>query len=254
MNLKKLVFTLAATIALTTTYAQKTWSDIYTILNTKCSSQACHGSGSANDEFNVDTTASVLYSQLLNANPNNPYARDSVHNKFITPNSPQTSFLLRKIAHCDTSSSLSLTQPFEGSGMPVIGGTLPDADIELIYNWVNQGASETAAISPDTVAGDVCDLPPPVGVENFSGIIASISAYPNPAAENFSLSYSLNEPSLVTVDLLDLAGKKMKTIFTENQFPGSHIATIAIAPEMKGVYLVRLAAGAARHTRKVALY
>lgn len=253
MNCRKLVFTLMASIVLTTTHAQKTWGDIYTILSTKCSSPACHGSGSANDEFNVDTTSSVLYSQLLNANPNNPYARDSVLNKFITPNSPQTSYLFRKIAHCDTSSSFALTQPFEGAGMPVIGGQMPDAEIELIYNWIIQGASETAAISPDTVAGNVCNLPP-VGVENFSGIIASISAYPNPAADNFSLSYSLNQPSLVTVDLLDLAGKKMKTIFTENHATGSHIATIAIAPEMKGVYLVRLTAGAAQHIRKVALY
>jgi hypothetical protein len=136
--------------------------------------------------------------------------------------------------------------------MPESGTKLPEADIELIYNWIIQGASETAVINPETVAGDLCDSFP-VGIETLWIEDASISAYPNPASEKFSFSYTLKEPGLVTMDLLDLTGKKVKNIFTEKQAPGSKVITIA--PDVQtGVYFVRLTIGTAQYMRRVTLY
>lgn len=252
MQLKKTTLMAITTLALATAvYPQKTWNDVYTILNTSCQGSSCHESGSSNNAFTVDTTAPVLYAQLINQDPKNPYA-DSVGHKLVVPGSPLSSFLLRKISHCDSTSGLGLVQPFEGASMPESGNKIPDAEIELIYNWIVQGASDTAVISPDTVAGDVCALFP-VGIEAPLVESSSISVYPNPASGKFSFTYTLIEPSLVTIDLLDLAGKKVESIFAESQASGNQVITVV--PDAKaGVYFVRLTVGTAQYMRKVALY
>src|ERR1051325_3788103 len=110
--------------------AQKTWIDVYTILNTgACNSPTCHGNGSPNPSFNVQSSPSVLYSQLVNGNPVNPYAKDSVHNKLVDPGSPQTSFIIRKLGRC-TDGPLKLHQPNEGVPMPQNANRLAAADLE----------------------------------------------------------------------------------------------------------------------------
>jgi len=235
-----------------TAHAQSTWDNIYTILNTNCSSETCHGSGSANPSFNVDTSAAVLYAQLINGDPTNPYAKDSVNNKLVIPSSPETSFLMRKIARCSTN-ALALTQPFEGEIMPASGANrLSDADLDLIFNWILQGASDTAVIDPDTVAGDICDLN--VGIRTLPSEIVSLSAYPNPATDIFSLSYTLQHSALVTMDLLDVTGQKIETIFIENQNSGKQIKTI-LPDTHAGIFLIRLTIGnSSQYIEKIVLH
>lgn len=252
MNLKTITaFSLLLIFFVIDAQAQKTWADVYLILNnTNCNSSTCHGSGASNPSFTVTNSPSVLYQQLINGNPINPYAKDSLNNKLVVPGVPERSFLLRKISHC-SSGMLSLRQPFEGGLMPVGASRINDADLELIYNWIAQGASETAVIDPDTVAGDICDLPLFVRILPSQNI--SLSVFPNPAADQLTVSYTLERSSLVTMEIMDAAGKIVRTLFSETQHSGMQTNTFALetAP---GLYFIRLTIGSGQYMKKLAVH
>ncbi|MCP4231800.1 MAG: T9SS type A sorting domain-containing protein, partial [bacterium] len=64
-------------------------------------------------------------------------------------------------------------------------------------------------------------------------------AYPNPARGEVTFSFSLPEPTKVTLDLFDIRGRKVAALLDEKRQPGTHkvnyIATLA-----NGIYLYRL--------------
>lgn len=127
--------------------AQSTFAQIHQILQTNCAGSSCHQPG-GNPSFDVNAAESVLYNQLVNANPVNPYAKDSAKNKLIAPGYPDRSFLLRKIAHGlnENNIHLGLKQPHEGLPMPSGGGSLSKPQIELIRQWILFGAPQTGNV------------------------------------------------------------------------------------------------------------
>ncbi|MCW5906853.1 MAG: T9SS type A sorting domain-containing protein [Chitinophagales bacterium] len=132
--------------------AQGTFTQIHQILQTNCAGSSCHQSG-GNPSFDVNASESALYSQLVNANPINPYAKDSAKNKLITPGYPDRSFLLRKIAHGlnENNPHLTIKQPHEGATMPDGGGALSKPEIELIRQWILFGAPQTGNVVDTSV-------------------------------------------------------------------------------------------------------
>jgi len=231
--------------------AQSTWQDVYDILHVNCSTPTCHGSGNYNSSYNVDTTPAILYSQIINADPTNPYAKDTLGNKLIAPGSPQTSFIMRKLSHCASGPLGLVNMLFEGDTMPS-GYKLTDAELELILTWILDGAPQTGVVSPDTVAGSICQLSLAVRILPAEDI--SFTIYPNPTTEKFSCSYTLERPSLVTMELIDVTGRKMKTLLNENQIAGKQLKTVALEAN-SGVYFLRLKLGnTSQYMKKIILY
>jgi len=94
------------------------------IFTPTCATQFCHDAQSHVNDLNL--TAGMSYSQLVNvpSTVNASLLR-------VDPGHPENSFLLTK---------LTGPPPGEGSQMPLSGGPLTNQQIELIRNWILQGA------------------------------------------------------------------------------------------------------------------
>ena len=68
----------------------------------------------------------------------------------------------------------------------------------------------------------------------------SISVYPDPVANRATLSYSLAEPSIVNISLIDINGKLLKTfIYNQIQETGPHLQDIFLSDGLaSGPYLI----------------
>ena len=150
--------------------AQTTFASVYTLLQANCSGSACHGGTNANI-FNVDTTMSVVYSQLVGVSPTNPAAL-AKGDKLVDAGYPSRSFLLRKMAH-GLSSDLNLNQPSEGLDMPSGLPQLKKEEIELVRQWILFGADDTGTA-----------IDPTVLVDFYNGQGMTISQIPVPTPPN----------------------------------------------------------------------
>ena len=121
--------------------AQSTFSDIHSLLQTRCSGNGCHNGSTAT--FDVTQSEADLYTELM-GDPVNPTAL-AKGNKLIMPGYPTKSFMLRKIAH-GLSDVLELEQPQEGLDMPTGGAALEDHEVELFRQWIIFGAPETGEV------------------------------------------------------------------------------------------------------------
>ena len=68
--------------------------------------------------------------------------------------------------------------------------------------------------------------------------------YPQPATDMVNVVYTLSQTALCKLQLLDLTGKEVKTVFVgEKQLPGRYKAEIDISALAPGIYFSRLAVG-----------
>lgn len=66
-----------------------------------------------------------------------------------------------------------------------------------------------------------------------------LSAYPNPMNDQLTIVYTLNERSIITIDIFDLIGNKIATTF-ESKNSGRHQKIINTETLSKGAYLIKL--------------
>jgi alpha-amylase len=81
---------------------------------------------------------------------------------------------------------------------------------------------------------------------------------PNPAREGVTLRFTLPIAEPVRLDVLDLAGRRVRTLIAESRAAGDHVASWNLAddagrPMPAGLYLVRLRAGLRSVERRVAV-
>lgn len=76
-----------------------------------------------------------------------------------------------------------------------------------------------------------------VSVQEESNSKFSFSFYPNPATENITMNYSLEESSKVTFIIYDLTGKQVQTE-SATRFPGTQQQTIDVNSLQAGTYLL----------------
>lgn len=208
-GLSRLSFAFILGIFFTNANAQSTYDDIVTILSTNCATtQSCHG-GNPQYSFDVNAPASELYDSLINGSVKNPYAVSQDY-KLIDPGYPARSFLLRKVANC-ISGELAMV-PAEGSPMPDNGTTLADNEIELIRQWILNGAPETGVVVDKAVideyylVGGKPKIPqpaPPAECEGFQVHMGPIFLEPGEEEEYFQ-RYDLNLPDSVEVIGLEM--------------------------------------------------
>ena len=88
-----------------------------------------------------------------------------------------------------------------------------------------------------------------VGVSEEVNTPFTFSFYPNPATENITASYSLDESAKVTYIIYDLTGKKVQTE-TTNRFPGAQQQNIDIEHLHTGTYLLSINANGSVITKR----
>lgn len=89
------------------------------------------------------------------------------------------------------------------------------------------------------------------GVNTNVATISKVSVFPNPASDNLTISYSLQQAQSVGIELYDLNGKQVKAFTAENTTPGSYEKTIGVKDLERGVYFVRLTSNGKKATQKM---
>lgn len=87
-------------------------------------------------------------------------------------------------------------------------------------------------------------------IDNVEGISVSQN-YPNPFNGNTVISYNLNESTNVSVEVLDITGKVVKTITPGTQGAGEHTLTIDGSNLAEGTYFYTFTAGTYKVTKRM---
>lgn len=141
----RMKFLLAAALSIAFAFslqAQQTWDQVYSILNTNCAISSCHGGTTANP-FDMGANSFSAFSSMVNVDPTNPAAKAAGY-KLVDPGHPYNSYLLKKIG--DGFDSYLDLEAAEGNVMPSGAPALADNEIELIRQWILQGAPQTGNV------------------------------------------------------------------------------------------------------------
>ncbi len=125
--------------------AQSTYQRVYNLFQANCT-VGCHGNGgtSGNLDLYGGGNATTVYNNIVNVDPVNPTAL-SKGQKRIMPGYPERSFLLRKCAAPAWDAAYNLEVP-EGNAMPSGQPSMEKEEIELIRQWVLQGAPSSGNV------------------------------------------------------------------------------------------------------------
>jgi photosystem II stability/assembly factor-like uncharacterized protein len=80
-----------------------------------------------------------------------------------------------------------------------------------------------------------------------------IHAYPNPFNNSLNLSFYLAKKNFVRIELYDILGSKVQTIFEKEMFEGNNIIPITLSHYSSGVYFIVLTTPEAISTKKIFL-
>ncbi|MEE9166406.1 MAG: T9SS type A sorting domain-containing protein [Candidatus Neomarinimicrobiota bacterium] len=92
------------------------------------------------------------------------------------------------------------------------------------------------------------------GLPNIASEILLYDAYPNPFNGTTAIGYTLPRRTKVSIDVLNLAGKRVRTIADEEEMAaGYHKVEWNAVSEPSGIYIIRLRSRGLIRTRKVVL-
>jgi hypothetical protein len=121
------------------------------------------------------------------------------------------------------------------------------------YYWKVIARNE-AATSEWTTIYKFTTLGTSVGVQNIEGLAESYSLsqnYPNPFNPSTVITYTISEPSFVTIKIFNVFGAEIQTLVSENHSIGKY--SVAWEPKniTSGVYYYQLKAGKYNEVRKM---
>lgn len=135
---------------------------------------------------------------------------------------------------------------YGATGMPkivVLGGP----SHTVYYNVANAGSSSAIQTAINNALNAM------TGVTDISNQISSVASYPNPSSTLTSISYSLETPGDVNIEIYNLIGKNIKTIFSGNENTGDHKISFDSSSLDNGIYLVKIIAGRTEKTIKLSV-
>jgi hypothetical protein len=90
------------------------------------------------------------------------------------------------------------------------------------------------------MGGSLIELPKStVSTEDILGREIGLEIWPNPASANLTISYTLEEASEISLDILNIAGQMMMSRDLGQRTIGSHTETIDVSNYSEGMYLLR---------------
>jgi hypothetical protein len=213
--------------------AQATFSQIKSIFQASCTI-GCHNSTDNTGNLNLTGTDQEVYDRLINIAPTNPAAVDAGYSR-VRPGYPERSFLVRK---CNNNLYQTAELPNEsfGNTMPNNAPPLANNQIELIRQWVYEGAPltgnvvNTSTIDSYYLNGGINSIPepPPIPTEagSFQLHLGKLFLEPQSETEYF-IKYDLELPADVYVDRIELFMANQSHHFIlykflpgqDNQFP-----------------------------------
>lgn len=120
-------------------------------------------------------------------------------------------------------------------GQPLVtfGLTTSDEMQLFYYMYTSEPTNVTSAINDNTQKG------------------IYLQVYPNPMNGSGKIVYTLNKAATVHSEILDVTGKKVATLATENEQEGVHQMSIGTTENLaKGIYFIRLSVDGEVYTKK----
>jgi hypothetical protein len=85
----------------------------------------------------------------------------------------------------------------------------------------------------------------PAGIHELASNLSLAGAFPNPAAQNIAISYSLSKASDIVVAIYDLSGKQIES-FRESAAAGTHTKNLDLSTYAAGTYFYSVSSGSAK--------
>jgi hypothetical protein len=82
-----------------------------------------------------------------------------------------------------------------------------------------------------------------LGVKDLIGGIEGISVYPNPASDQLTITFTLEQPAEVNLEVMNQVGQVVSTILIESMAVGKHQVAWNVGGLPSGIYFYRLKAG-----------
>ncbi len=83
--------------------------------------------------------------------------------------------------------------------------------------------------------------------------IAFVSCYPNPFNARTTIEYNLPNEEWVTLEIYDLLGRRIATLYDDQQSAGRHIITWNAEDQSSGIYFYKIEAGSTLETKRMLL-
>jgi hypothetical protein len=91
-----------------------------------------------------------------------------------------------------------------------------------------------------------------VGIEEVS-LSAGVSVYPNPANDFINVAYGLTNNSVVTVDVINVVGKRVMTEYVGSQAAGNYTSRLDVSNFSAGVYMLNVTINGTVNTVRVSV-
>ena len=115
--------------------------------------------------------------------------------------------------------------------MPRGGPYLSDAEITLIKNWIDQGATVTSTTG-------ILQMTPDVPVE-----FSLSQNYPNPFNPSTRIAFTIPAEKFVKLTIFDITGREVAALVNGTVKPGSYSIEWNGSNAASGIYFYRLSAG-----------
>ena len=129
-----------------------------------------------------------------------------------------------------------------GVGMPkivVLGG--PN---HLVYYNENDGEnSHDLGSAIDQALGAS-------GISESENALVNLNILPNPVKNNATISYTLNQSKVLSIEIFNILGEKIQTLDQEKQLAGKHSAQLDLENFSNGIYFIKLTASNTSQTVK----
>ena len=116
----------------------------------------------------------------------------------------------------------------------------------------NSGTAKNSLLALDDISFTRKD-PASVNAVHFEPItrLSDVNVYPNPANNLANISYHTGELSQVTIELYDMAGRRVARLYDAAQGPGEHSLPVNTSIFNNGLYMYRISASGDISTGKL---
>ena len=122
------------------------------------------------------------------------------------------------------------------------------ANMKAVLMLIN-AANGTVLNTENVVLGGTAGT----AVNEVAAAVNQFEVYPNPATEIVNAKFTLTDASSVTVELLDLTGKTVKTIANQDMTVGTHQVPVNVSSLAAGVYMVKITTDKGSVTERVSV-
>ena len=171
--MKKTILFLNCFLVASLSYGQSTFEEVAVIFDTYCN-VSCHNGPGPGGTLNLETTDMAgLYANLTDSVPGNPAAA-AQGLKFVDPGHPHNSFILKKLGFAEWDEAFSLEWQ-EGNPMPDGEPHLSKENVELIRQWIIQGAPQNGNVVDTDLIDDyyndngMARIPKPAAPDSAEG-------------------------------------------------------------------------------------